>query len=89
MSPEPPRDKGTQDHLKAKIADLEVQMQTLIQQYEAVTNQKPKDTKRISFSVTHEQAKALNVDSARHNISRSALLQSLVFSTADTTKALT
>ena len=69
-----------EDHLKEKIRSMEKEMQELRQQYANIAGKKPRTDKRVSFSVSLEQFRALNVESAKLNIPRSQLLQDLVFS---------
>ena len=69
-----------EDYLKDQVRSLKEQMQELRQQYQNVSGRKPKTNKRVSFTVSLEQYRLLNMESAKQNIPRSQLLQDLVFS---------
>ena len=74
------KDRQQEDHLKEKTRSMEKEMQDLKQQYQNMAGRKPKTTKRVRFSVSLEQYRLFNMESAKQNISRSQLLQDLVFS---------
>ena len=68
------KDRQQEDHLKEKTRSMEKEMQDLKQQYQNMAGRKPKTTKRVSFSVSLEQYRLLNMESAKQNIPRSQLL---------------
>ena len=84
------RDRKTEDHLRKKNENLEQQMQDLNkthetrieeleQKFKALTGKRPDMVKRVSFSVSAEQFKALNIEAARRGIAKSELLRDTVF----------
>lgn len=80
--------RQTQDHLKQKIEDLEAKLQDLTQRHQAMTGKKLTLEKRVSFKISTEEFKALNVAATKQNVSKSALLHDLVFP-SQAQKALT
>ena len=78
------------DHLRDKISSLENQINVMAEQYPKATGHKIRMDKRVSFSCTQEQFKALNISAAKKNIPKSQLMHSLIFGSgsAATPKAL-
>ena len=68
------------DHLREKISNLKNQIDIVAKQYHAATGRKIRMDKRVSFSCTQEQFKALNIAAAKKNIPKSQLMHSLIFS---------
>ena len=73
------------DHLREKISTLENQIDVMAEQYQKATGRKIRMDKRISFSCTQEQFKALNVAAAKKNIPKSQLMHSLIFGPSSST----